>query len=242
MRVTLADVAATPSTDQPPPCPQCGARGFHIHQHSWKSVKDPFIDRVLVARYRCKNCGYVRRLYPAGITADRQSIALEQLSVLLYCLGLSYQGTRAALVDLGCPLAMTSIRRNVIAARRSVQAELPTGDFQFSPTGGGWLRGPDGAVQLRLVRPTASSRLLDAEIEPGPTAGEIHRQVDACARWVMLSLGADLRIEVGEVRRAEDEAERIMDAQVRIAARESSARHAGGFPGRQQTSGDRSDI
>src|SRR5215211_3940892 len=150
VRVPLEAAGAAP--DGPlAPYPRCGSKGVNVHQRDWKAVKDPHCSRALVVRYLCKRCGHVRRVYPEGFGPSRQSEGLKQLSVLLYCLGLSYQTVRSVLLDLNCPLSTTSIRRNVLAAGQAAGVRPPSDRLQLSPLGEGMVEGPDGRLVVRLV-------------------------------------------------------------------------------------------
>ncbi len=178
VRTPLVSVADTLEVRPGEPCTACGGRGFTIHQRTWKQVKDPQTRRALVVRLLCKRCGHVRRAYPAGIGSSRQSGGLKHLSVLLYWIGISYQGVRAVLRDLGCPLSTTSVRRNVEGARRAAPLEPPLGRLRLEPVGSGMLRGADGVLALRVLPLAGGQRCLEAEIAPGPrgrrTALAIH--------------------------------------------------------------------
>ena len=74
---------------------------------------DPLTQRVAVVRFICKRCRKTTRLYPEGVDSRRQTIALRNASVLLYWLGLSYDGIREFLGHLGCPLSKATIWANV---------------------------------------------------------------------------------------------------------------------------------
>ena len=192
VRVALAGAGETPHGEAQPPCARCGSLGFTIHQRTWKRVKDPHVGRALVVRYLCKRCGYVRRAYPAGIGASRQSRSLKHLSVFLYWIGLSYHGVRAVLVDFDCPLSTTSIRRNVEQARQMPHLEPPLGRLRVQPMGGGVLRGPDGLIALRLVRQSAAERVVEAVIAPGPSASDLDWRLMTVSRWLARVFDPDL--------------------------------------------------
>ncbi len=101
---------------RPVRCDRCGSQGFNIHQRASKALKDPLLPRADVVRFICKRCRKTTRLYPIGIDGARQTIALRQVSVLLYWLGLSYDGIRAFLGHLGCPLSKATVWSNVRAS------------------------------------------------------------------------------------------------------------------------------
>ncbi|HLI25769.1 MAG TPA: hypothetical protein VKZ60_01775 [Chloroflexota bacterium] len=183
VRVALQATAAAPEGPLAP-CPRCGSKGVNVHQRDWRTVKDPHAARVLVLRYLCKRCGHVRRAYPAGLGPSRQSAALRQLSVLLYWIGLSYQAVRAVLLDLGCPLSTTSIRRNVVAAQQRLHGQPPLSRLRLAPAGAGVLAGPDGRLVVRLVGHPASGRYLEVEVGDAGHAAELHWRLTTCARWL----------------------------------------------------------
>ena len=58
------------------------------------------------------------RVYPTGVSHAHQSDTLKGLSVLLYVLGLSYQGVSDLLDSLGCFVSRTAVYENVQAAGR----------------------------------------------------------------------------------------------------------------------------
>lgn len=70
----------------------------------------------MARRYRCLKCHSTFRVYPHGISHDQQSDTLKGLSVLLYVLGLSYQGVADLLEALSYPLSKTTVYENVQAA------------------------------------------------------------------------------------------------------------------------------
>ncbi len=184
VRIPLLSADDTPAVEPPDACHRCGSRGFSIHQRVWKRVKDPQVQRAQVVRFLCKRCGHVRRGYPLGISASRQSRSLYHLSVLLYWIGLSYQSVRAVLGELGCALSTTSIRRNVQATRRAADLAAPFARLRLAPTTDGILRGPDGLMALRVVRHSPTERYLEATIAPGPRASELSQRLTTAAGWL----------------------------------------------------------
>jgi hypothetical protein len=191
LRIPLAPAGEAPHAQPGAPCARCGSLGFTIHQRTWKRVKDPHVGRALVVRYLCKRCGYVRRSYPAGIGASRQSRSLKHLSVLLYWIGLSYQGVRAVLLDFGCPLSTTSIRRNVEQAREAHDLAPPLSRLRLQPVGNAEFRGPDGLIALRLVREAGEACLLEAVIAPGPAGSDLDWRLVTVAGWLARAFGPD---------------------------------------------------
>jgi len=70
----------------------------------------------MARRYRCLKCQRTFRIYPTGVSRAHQSDTLKGLSVLLYVLGLSYQGVSDLLESLGCFVSKTTVYENVQAA------------------------------------------------------------------------------------------------------------------------------
>jgi transposase-like protein len=61
-------------------------------------------------------CRHTFRVYPTGVSTAHQSDTLQGLSILLYILGLSYQGVSDLLESLDFFLGKTTVYRNVQAA------------------------------------------------------------------------------------------------------------------------------
>ena len=144
---------------RPERCDRCGSQGFNLHQRATKALKDPLALRADVVRFICKRCRKTTRLYPVGVDGARQTVALRQASVLLYWLGLSYDGIRELLGLLGCPLSKATVWANVRASgllgnRHRLRADPGTLVIQ---------RQPDGASARMLLRGrTASISLVGA--------------------------------------------------------------------------------
>jgi len=116
-----------PDSIQPPTtCPllvgkrklrPCSGRHFKLHQVACdKPLRDLRHRQVQSQRYRCLTCQRTFRVYPRGVSAAQQSNNLKALSVLLYVLGLSYQGVSDLLDALGQPLSKSTVYNNVQAA------------------------------------------------------------------------------------------------------------------------------
>jgi transposase-like protein len=116
-----------PDAIQPPvTCPlwvgkrkqrRCTGRHFKLHQVNCdKPLRDLRHERVRAQRYRCLSCQRTFRVYPRGVSAAQQSSNLKALSVLLYVLGLSYQGVSDLLDALGQAVSKTTVYDNVQAA------------------------------------------------------------------------------------------------------------------------------
>jgi hypothetical protein len=186
VRIPLAPIAAAANGGPTGPCPGCGNTSFRVHQWDWKSVRDPQINRASVGRYQCKRCGTVVRRYPPGMDASTQSLGLKQLSVLLYCLGLSYEGVRAILSDLGCRLSTTTIRRNVLAGGHEAALRLGVRRLRLIPDGDARLRAPDGSVTVRVASSPTGERWLELRTTPG-CDGELQWRLQTCCTGLGVS-------------------------------------------------------
>jgi len=95
----------------------CGGQHFKLHQIGCdKPLRDLRHCQVQAQRYYCLTCQRTFRVYPRGVSAAQQSSNLKALSVLLYVLGLSYQGVSDLLDALGQPVSKTTAYNNVQAA------------------------------------------------------------------------------------------------------------------------------
>jgi transposase-like protein len=96
---------------------RCTGRQFKLHQVACdKPLRDLRHSQVQAQRYRCLTCQRTFRVYPRGVSAAQQSSNLKALSVLLYVLGLSYQGVSDVLDALGQSVSKTTVYNNVQAA------------------------------------------------------------------------------------------------------------------------------
>jgi transposase-like protein len=99
--------------------------GTHFKEHQWhcpKPVRDTRHAQVTARRYRCLKCNRTFRMYPTGVSQAQQSDTLKGLSVLLYVLGLSYQGVADLLEALQYPLGKATVYANVQSAgQRAIQ-------------------------------------------------------------------------------------------------------------------------
>jgi transposase-like protein len=129
MHLTVRVPKVEPTRIRPPTrCPlphpkrpkrKCSGRHFKPHQLVCsKPLRDTRYTQVLVQRYRCLTCGRSFRVYPTGVSHAHHSDTLKGLSVLLYILGLSYQGVSDLLESLGFFLGKTTVYENVQAAGR----------------------------------------------------------------------------------------------------------------------------
>jgi transposase-like protein len=108
-----------PFPDPKHPKRKCNGTHFKAHElHCRKPVRDTRHTQVTAQRYRCLKCQRTFHVYPMGVSHAHQSDTLKGLSVLLYVLGLSYQGVVDLLDALGCPLSKTTVYKNVQAAGR----------------------------------------------------------------------------------------------------------------------------
>lgn len=125
LRLPIVQPAAFPTPtrcpfpDRQQPNKRCPGTHFKAHQpHCPKPLRDPKQTHVTARRYRCLKCHRTFRIYPTGVSRAQQSDTLKGLSVLLYVLGLSYQGVSDLLESLACDLGKTTVYRNVQAAGR----------------------------------------------------------------------------------------------------------------------------
>jgi transposase-like protein len=127
----------------------CTGRHFKLHQLNCdKPLRDLRHPRVQAQRYRCLSCQRTFRVYPRGVSAAQQSSNLKALSVLLYVLGLSYQGVSDLLAALGQPLSKATIYNNVQAAGAQAISLRQQ-----------WLSGQAGTVQALGIDFTHVKRL-----------------------------------------------------------------------------------
>ncbi len=153
-----------------------------MHQRSWRTVRDPHIKRVNVARYVCKRCGGTSRLYPAGIGPERQTAAIKQICAMLYCMGLTYRNVQQILKALDCHLSMTTIRQDVLQACAVEQTMRPFERLRLTPQQPGKLSGPDGSLTVRLLGTTPTRRWLELELQQRPGGAELEWRAQVCAR------------------------------------------------------------
>ncbi len=123
------------------PQKKCNGTHFKTHQlHCRKPVRDTRHSQVTAQRYHCLKCQRTFRVYPTGVSHAHQSDTLKGLSVLLYVLGLSYQGVSDLLESLGCFVSKTTVYDNVQAAgRQAIQLRQQ------------WLKHQVGKVQVLSV-------------------------------------------------------------------------------------------
>lgn len=100
----------------------CPGTHFKLHQVVCrKPLRDIKYSEVLCHRYRCLHCQGSFRVYPQGVSNDHLSQRLQALSVLLYILGLSYQGVADLLDSLEQPISKGTAYNNVQAAGTRAQ-------------------------------------------------------------------------------------------------------------------------
>jgi transposase-like protein len=101
---------------------RCTGTRFKLHQvHCRKPVRDLRHTQVIAQRYRCLKCHRTFRVYPQGVSHDQLAASLKALSVLLYMLGISYQGVADLLESLLHPVCKTTVYHNVQAAGKKVR-------------------------------------------------------------------------------------------------------------------------
>ena len=132
--------------DLPEQCPRrdpksqrrCTGRHFKLHQRLCaKRVRDTKQECVMAHRYRCLKCQQTFRVYPHGVSNAQQSDALKALSVLLYLLGLSYQGVVDLVTALEHPLSTGTVFNNVQVAGKNARTLRRH-----------WLKGQAGKVKV----------------------------------------------------------------------------------------------
>ena len=127
MHLNVRLPAVQPETLQSPrTCPypdrrhrkqRCRGTRFKRHQlNCHKPLRDTRHSHVRAQRYQCRSCRRTFRVYPPGVSCAQQSSTLKALSVLLYILGLSYQGVSDLLEALNQPLCKSTVYNNVQAA------------------------------------------------------------------------------------------------------------------------------
>ena len=122
IRFTLPEVKQRQDT-RPASCPSCGGVVFHKHGQMEKAIKDIYISRVTVVRYRCIVCCGTFRHYPEGVDRHKQSRRLRGLAALMWALGLSHRSVSHLLGALGVELCRMSSWRDVQQAGSSVPYE-----------------------------------------------------------------------------------------------------------------------
>lgn len=101
---------------------RCTSTHFKLHQvHCRKPVRDLRHTHVTAQRYECLKCHHTFRVYPQGVSKDHLTASLKALCVLLYMLGLSYQGVVDLLEALLHPVCKTTVYNQVQAAGTRVR-------------------------------------------------------------------------------------------------------------------------
>jgi DNA-directed RNA polymerase subunit RPC12/RpoP len=78
--------------NRPTKCPYCSGKIFQRWGQRKKRVKDPYIQEVIIYRYRCCQCHRTFRHYPEGISHAQQTERVKVLAAIGWRLGLSYRG------------------------------------------------------------------------------------------------------------------------------------------------------
>lgn len=131
MHISVRLPKLDPTVIQPPTrCPwkhpktkrRCTGTHFKLHQaHCRKPVRDLRHTQVTAQRYECLKCHHSFRVYPQGVSEDQLTASLKALCVLLYLLGLSYQGVVDLLEALLHPVSKTTVYNQVQAAGKKVR-------------------------------------------------------------------------------------------------------------------------
>jgi transposase-like protein len=108
---------------RPRACVYCEEPILHRHGTVNKPLRDHKLDRVIVQRYKCVECGRTFRHYPAGITQKSQSQRTVVLAALMYGLGLSCSAASHLLGALGCQIGKMSVWRDAQEAGEALSSE-----------------------------------------------------------------------------------------------------------------------
>lgn len=196
MQFAIAVPAAVPAlADQRPErCQRCGSPGFNLHQRATTTLKDPLALRAPVLRFICKRRRKTTRLYPKGVDGAHQTVAMRQASVVLYWLGLSYDGVREYLGRFGCPLSKATVWANVrwtglVGHRHRLRSDSGSLLVQEGPGG------PVARLRVRgrsyslALEPSAASELTILAMAHQPeTARILYRRVVEVARRLRLQV------------------------------------------------------
>jgi hypothetical protein len=95
-------------------CPKCQRPSGRIHQNREQAIIDIKLGEVTKVRMRCRICAHTWTSQPDGVKAHYQrSQRVRALNVLLYALGLSYEGVAVALTALGAAQTKASVYRDL---------------------------------------------------------------------------------------------------------------------------------
>jgi len=94
-------------------CPYCGSLVIGNHQNLVRKIRHHKIAVVYPQRKYCYGCSQTFRHQPLGISRRHQSATLQAMTVLLYVLGLSYDGVVEFLRALGCGVSKGTVWNNV---------------------------------------------------------------------------------------------------------------------------------
>jgi hypothetical protein len=111
---------------RPGKCPECGCPVLQSWGSVTKPVIDPYIQTVLVYRYRCTGCRITFRHYPTGISAADQTDRMRFLCALLWKLGASLRQTTGILGIWQRAVCHMTVWRDIqwAALRRPAKAKL----------------------------------------------------------------------------------------------------------------------
>jgi len=185
MRIDIVLPHTEARTLETPHCPYCKSAQTRISQRITKRVKDPALSLALLTRRRCKSCGRTFRHYPTGVGRNAQTHRVRALTVLLYCIGLSYSQIVSVLGECGVNIVKSTVWRNVKTVGRdaayihqqSVQGKVK---IMHAPTKSqSWWRTP---TLVRLVERMLSGEPFEVELpegEEGKSLAEAFAQVTA---------------------------------------------------------------
>ena len=107
--------------ERPKACPYCEGETFQRWGSVQKPVKDIWIRKVQVYRYRCCECQRTFRHYPEGNSRADQTERLRVFAIVLWTLGLSHRASSLILSGLQVMVSHTLIWRDVQEEARQIQ-------------------------------------------------------------------------------------------------------------------------
>src|SRR6185369_3024612 len=105
---------------RPKRCPYCAGETFQRWGLVKKPVKDIWVRKVEVYRYRCCQCQRTFRHYPEGNSRADQTERLRVFAIVLWRLGLSHRASRLILSGLQVMVSHMLVWRDVQAEARAI--------------------------------------------------------------------------------------------------------------------------
>ncbi len=113
IRISLPRVDVAPA-QAPGPCPDCWRTDSIRWGTRGKPVRDPFLQTVVVHRFRCASCHVFFSHYPEGTDEHSdQTDRMRLLTQIVWCLTPSIRQAVEVLRELGCQVGRTTILKNV---------------------------------------------------------------------------------------------------------------------------------